>query len=98
MKYNLIKDLESTLSFKEQEYGPYEIMIDNVIKQWGDIISDLIRTDISKEQFILCMMSLKLNRIINDYRHKDSIVDLCGYAAILYDLIEKNDKDFYNEQ
>jgi hypothetical protein len=38
---------------------------------------------VTPEQVILCMIDLKLARLAHDPAHRDSLIDVIGYAALL---------------
>ena len=38
---------------------------------------------VTPEQVVLCMIDLKLARLAADPLHRDSLVDVIGYAALL---------------
>lgn len=40
-------------------------------------------TSISAQQVVLCMIDLKLARLAHDPQHRDSAIDVIGYAALL---------------
>ena len=44
--------------------------------------------EITPAQVVLCLLDLKLARLAHDPTHEDSAVDVCGYAALLRELIE----------
>ena len=43
---------------------------------------------VTPAQVVLCLIDLKLARLAHDPSHEDSAVDVCGYAALLRELIE----------
>ena len=42
--------------------------------------------EITPAQVVLCLLDLKLTRLVHDPAHEDSAVDVCGYAALLREL------------
>lgn len=44
--------------------------------------SAVLGVDISREQTALCMIALKMSRLVNCPDHVDSWVDIAGYAAL----------------
>ena len=44
-------------------------------------------------QVVLCLLDLKLARLAHDPAHEDSAVDVCGYAALLRELIETSNTE-----
>ena len=43
-------------------------------------------------QVYLCLILVKVARLINSPKHLDSMIDITGYAALLGETIEKDDK------
>jgi hypothetical protein len=52
------------------------------------IMSGILGIDVTPEQAILCMIGVKLSRLVNSPNHRDSIVDVAGYAECL-DLVRQ---------
>ena len=44
--------------------------------------------EVTPAQVVLCLLDLKLARLAHDPSHEDSAVDVCGYAALLREIIE----------
>jgi hypothetical protein len=47
---------------------------------------DTLGTNVSPAQVALCLIDLKLARLIRDPKHLDSQVDVAGYAACLREI------------
>lgn len=43
-------------------------------------------------QVYLCLILVKVARLVNSPKHLDSMIDIPGYAALLGETIEKDDK------
>ncbi|MFN4206765.1 MAG: DUF6378 domain-containing protein [Agrobacterium albertimagni] len=41
---------------------------------------------VTPAEVVLCMIDLKLTRLVRDPRHQDSILDIAGYAAVLSEV------------
>ena len=41
---------------------------------------------VTPAEVVLCMIDLKLTRLARDPRHRDSILDIAGYAAVLHEV------------
>ena len=48
--------------------------------------SQVIGTEVTATQVGLCLIDLKLARLVNDPKHLDSLVDVAGYAACLREV------------
>jgi hypothetical protein len=42
---------------------------------------------------VLCLLDLKLARLAHDPSHEDSVVDVCGYAALLRELTQTSNTE-----
>ena len=48
-------------------------------KMWSVILN----TNVTPQQIAMCMIAVKLSRLTNSPRHRDSVADICGYARCL---------------
>lgn len=62
---------------RAQEYGPPKDNFARIATMW----SLILKTDISAEQVALMMIALKMTRLIQSTDHKDSWIDIAGYAG-----------------
>lgn len=72
---------------REKTYGHPSKNLEVIASFWGDYIG----TTLSSKDVAVMMILLKVARLRNDINHRDSVVDICGYAG----LIERcNDEPF----
>jgi hypothetical protein len=64
---------------REKTYGDPAKNLKTIAAMWGAILGYPIATT----DVCLCMSALKLARLVNDPGHHDSMVDVCGYIALL---------------
>lgn len=64
---------------REKTYGDPGKNCRAIAAVWSQILG----VPVSDEQVCLCMVGVKLARLANDPTHRDSLVDVCGYAALL---------------
>ena len=62
---------------RERDYGEAHKNFQDMARLW----SVILETEITEQQFVLCMIMLKAARLMKT-DHEDSWVDLCGYAAL----------------
>tara|TARA_R110002153_G_scaffold96348_3_gene230663 strand:- start:2542 stop:2805 length:264 start_codon:yes stop_codon:yes gene_type:complete len=62
---------------RDRDYGDAHKNFQDVARLW----SVILETEITEQQFVLCMIMLKAARLMKT-DHEDSWVDLCGYAAL----------------
>ena len=48
----------------------------------ADIWSAVLGIEVSPEQVVLCMIGLKMARLVNTPGHEDSWIDIVGYAGV----------------
>jgi hypothetical protein len=72
---------------REQLYGKFDKNLVAITRLWNGwlISNDKLASDSMLSIFDVCcmMMLLKIARLNNDPTHRDSIVDVCGYARLL---------------
>jgi len=68
---------------RRDDYGGAEESFGRIAALWGPVLG----IDISGEQVALCMIQLKVARFVNG-QQRDSVVDICGYAGLLEQLVE----------
>ena len=64
---------------REQTYGDPGINCRRIASIWSVVLG----VPVSAEQVCLCMVGMKLARLVHTIDHKDSQIDLCGYTALL---------------
>lgn len=76
---------EATLLVDERKcniYGPPEEEFPRLAKMWSLVLN----TEVTAQQVCLCMIAMKLMRSAVSPTHRDSLVDMAGYARILEKL------------
>ena len=72
----LVQELCKMLGSRELEYGPADLMFSEIAERW----SATFKQPVTSKQVALCMIDLKLARLSRNVDHKDSLLDLIGYA------------------
>lgn len=73
---------------RTQQYAPPDQDFRNI----ADIWSVLLKVGVSPEQVAQCMVALKLCRLIHTPAHKDSWIDIAGYAACGYEVTRTTER------
>ncbi len=81
-KNNILKQALATCEKRGQEYGKTLELFDAVAHRWSGVIG----TEITAKQVVRCMIELKLARLDNNPKHYDSMVDVAGYTACLWEV------------
>ena len=83
-KPNILRIAESLVyGDREKSYGHPREDFTRIASMW----SVLLKTTVTPEQVIMCMIALKLSRESNSHK-EDNIVDIAGYAACLEKLLK----------
>jgi hypothetical protein len=81
-QYNsILEEANKAVNGERQEnYGSQSENFKHIAQMWAVIL----RRDVSVQEVAMCMMALKLARLIKTGGgHRDSIVDIAGYAECL---------------
>jgi hypothetical protein len=79
-----LKHVANVIAERSTQYGDASSNMAAVAARW----SATLAREITPSQVVLCLLDLKLARLAHDPSHEDSAVDVCGYAALLRELIE----------
>jgi len=64
---------------RQTDYGSPIEDFTKQARMWGSILG----VKVTPQQIAMCMIAVKLSRLTNSPRHRDSIADICGYARCL---------------
>ncbi|MAO21372.1 MAG: hypothetical protein CMJ25_11540 [Phycisphaerae bacterium] len=77
---------------RNQEYGdPFEMH-----KRAADIYNAYAGSSITAHDMAMILLSVKMARLAHMPLHRDSYVDICGYAGIGYEIADRMDKGLVN--
>ena len=68
---------------REKTYGKPSKNLDTIAKMWNAYINAVDKRDLTAKDVACLMILLKTARLANDQTHRDSVVDICGYAALV---------------
>lgn len=69
---------------REQTYGSAVKSFEQIAALWSVILD----TDVSAPDVARCMVAMKLSRLSGNNEHRDSWVDIAGYAALGAEVAE----------
>jgi hypothetical protein len=78
----LLEHAAGVVTRRRREYGEPVELFDHIARRW----SLTLGTKVSPAQVALCLIDLKLARLVRDPKHLDSVVDVAGYAAVLREV------------
>lgn len=67
---------------RRRTYGDAQESFGRIAALW----SAILQTHVTATQVALCMAALKISRAVGAPDHRDSFVDLAGYAALAFEL------------
>jgi hypothetical protein len=74
---------------REQTYGHPSKNLTAIATMWNAYISNTNNRTLTAQDVCAMMVLVKTARLANSPNHRDSVVDICGYAA----LIERCDEE-----
>jgi hypothetical protein len=74
---------------REKTYGHPSKNLETIATMWNAYLMAKIERNITAKDVAGLMMLVKVARFANDPSHRDNLVDICGYAA----LVERCDEE-----
>ena len=68
---------------REQTYGKPSKNLDTIAKMWNAYLLAVENRSLNAKDVAVMMVLLKSARLANQQTHRDSVVDICGYAALI---------------
>ena len=75
---------------REKTYGSPSKNLDTIAKMWSAYLNSRMtiqmndyENELNAKDVAVMMVLLKGARLANDQGHRDSVVDICGYAALI---------------
>ena len=81
-----LKHAANVVAERHTQYGDASAAMAVLAARWSATLGH----PVTPAQVILCLIDLKLARLAHDPSHEDSAVDVCGYAAVLRELIKSS--------
>jgi hypothetical protein len=78
----LLEQAASVVRDRRRTYGQPHDLFERVAARWSQVLG----VSVTARQVAVCLIDVKVARLIHDPRHLDSITDIAGYAAILAEL------------
>lgn len=78
----LLKHAAAVVADRRRRYGDADVLFDRIARRW----SLTLGAKVTPAQVALCLIDLKMARLVHDPRHTDSLVDVAGYAACLREI------------
>jgi hypothetical protein len=68
---------------REKTYGKPSKNLNTIAQMWNAYLTAVGERDLNAKDVATMMILLKAARLANDQTHRDSVVDICGYAALV---------------
>lgn len=68
---------------REQTYGKPSKNLECIAKLWNAYLESMGSKELNAKDVACMMILLKTARLANNQDHRDSVVDVCGYAALI---------------
>jgi hypothetical protein len=78
----LLKHAAAVVANRRETYGDPRISMAAIARRWSLTLGHTV----TPAQVALCLIDLKLARLVHDPTHLDSMVDVAGYAACLREV------------
>jgi hypothetical protein len=76
---SILDDAAQVLAARAETYGPAAASLDAIAARWSLTLG---RT-VTPAEVVLCMIDLKLVRLTQNPTHRNSLVDVIGYATLM---------------
>jgi hypothetical protein len=80
----MLQQAAAIITERAAAYGEIAESMSAVAGRW----SITLGYPVTPTQVVLCMIDLKLTRLVHDPAHHDSIADVIGYAALLPEVTQ----------
>jgi len=81
---DVLRTAADTIEQRRVEYGHSTENFEVIAQRWTLVLG----TPVTPAQVALCLIDLKMARLRKDHTHQDSIIDLAGYAACLWEVTQ----------
>ena len=75
----MLQEATAIIAARSAAYGDAAASMSTVAALWSLTLGHTV----TPAQVVLCMIDLKLARLVRDPKHRDSAADVIGYAALL---------------
>ena len=78
----MLKHAAGVVGNRQRQYGDATVLFEHIAKRWSLVLG----AEVTPAQVALCMIDLKMARLVHDPTHLDSMVDVAGYAGCLREV------------
>jgi len=81
-RHAILTQAAAVLEGRAETYGPADTALRRIAARWSLTLGQ----PVTPAQVALCMIDLKMVRLAHDPNHRDSLVDVIGYAALMTEV------------
>lgn len=71
---------------RAKDYGDPQENFGRLAALWNAQLGKKLAEPLTAQDVAYCLIQLKMSRLANTPGHKDSLIDVCGYAALAGEL------------
>ena len=86
---SMLIEAASVVQERGVTYGPMKPNMQRTADLWSVILKQKVRPD----QVAMCLIAVKMARLVASPMHTDSVVDIAGYAAVLRECQHTDDEN-----
>ena len=79
----ILEHTAAVLDQRRAAYGPPDAVMAAIAARWSLTLGH----PVTPAQVVLCMVDVKLARLVHDPSYRDGVVDVIGYAALLPEVL-----------
>lgn len=84
-RYEILTAAHDAVTARGQNYGDAKDNFERIAALWSAILG----VDVQPHDVSAMMIAVKLARLSNDPTHRDSMIDIAGYAALWSECVEE---------
>ena len=77
--HEMLKEAARVIKERGESYGPMHLNMERIATLW----SVCLNLPVTPVQVAMCMIAVKMARLVQTPKHQDSATDIAGYAAVL---------------
>jgi hypothetical protein len=81
---HVLQQAAAIIAERGAAYGDVAMSMSAIAERWSITLGQAV----TPAQVVLCMIDLKLTRLAHDPTHRDSVLDVIGYAALLPEVTQ----------
>jgi len=81
-QHAILTQAAAVLDSRAETYGPADTALRATAARWSLTLGQ----SVTPAQVALCMIDLKMVRLAHDPSHRDSLIDVIGYAALMREV------------